>query len=138
MSAVKDRLVNVPVGAADVLNTMKSIPRTPREAGLIQVKLKRKLKYKNYHKHEYIDPNKIFKTLEHLRKSGHPYYQFYDDYTTYKKRCEFEFRSRNHGDKVHNSTKVILVQYISDSETQMMNDAILRTDSGKQDLIYDI
>ena len=72
MSAVKDKLVNVPIGASDVLNTIKSIPRTPREAGLIQVKLKRKLKYQNYHKHEYIDPKKIFKTLELLRKSGHP------------------------------------------------------------------
>ena len=30
MSAVKDRLVNVPVGPADILNTMKNIPRTPK------------------------------------------------------------------------------------------------------------
>ena len=68
MSAVKDRLVNVPVGASDVINTIKNIPRTPREAGLIQVKLKRKLEYKNHHKHEYIDPVKIFKVLDHLKK----------------------------------------------------------------------
>ena len=40
MSAVKDRLVNVPIEAGDVINTVKNIPRTPKEAGLIQVKLK--------------------------------------------------------------------------------------------------
>ena len=79
MSAVKDKLVNIPIGSADVLNTIECLPRTPREAGLIQVKLKRKLKYENYHKHEYIDTKKIFKALELLKKSGHPYYQFYDD-----------------------------------------------------------
>ena len=28
MSAVKDKLVNVPVGASDVINTVKHIPRT--------------------------------------------------------------------------------------------------------------
>ena len=50
MSAVKDRLVNVPVRPNDIINTIQCIPRTPKEAGLIQVKLKRKLKYKNYHK----------------------------------------------------------------------------------------
>ena len=84
MSAVKDRLVNVPIGPTDIANTIKSIPRTPKEAGLIQVKLKRKLEYKNVHKHEYIDPQKIFKALELLKKKGHPYYKFYDDYNTFK------------------------------------------------------
>ena len=62
MSAVKDRLVNVPVGPEDIANTIKNIPRTPKEAGLIQVKLKRKLEYTNFHKHEYIDPRQIFQT----------------------------------------------------------------------------
>ena len=86
MSAVKDRLINVPVRPGDVINTVQNIPRTPKEAGLIQVRLKRKLKYKNYHRQEYIDPQKIFLVLENLRKSGHPYYQFYDDYPVFKKR----------------------------------------------------
>ena len=79
MSAVKDRLVNVPVGPNDIINTIQNIPRTPKEAGLIQVKLKRKLEFKNFHKHEYIDPKKIFKTLEVLKQRGHPYCQFYVD-----------------------------------------------------------
>ena len=47
-----DRLVNVPVGAQDVLNTIESLPRTPAEAGIvpiIPVNLKRKLEYKTTH-----------------------------------------------------------------------------------------
>ena len=116
MSAVKDRLVNVPVGASDVLNTIKSIPRTPREAGLIQVKLKRKLKYQNYHKQEYIDPKKIFKTLELLKTSGHPYYQFYDDFKVYRKRCELEYQRIHHDNAAKNSKKIISVQCVNDTK----------------------
>ena len=41
-SGTHDRLINVPVGSDDILNTIQSLPRTPKEAGLIQVKLKRK------------------------------------------------------------------------------------------------
>ena len=119
MSAVKDRLVNVPVADSDVINTIKNIPRTPREAGLIQVKLKRKLEYKNYHKHEYIDPHKIFKTLENLRKSGHPYYQFYDDYNTYKKRC----RTESLGFPLKQRTlQKMVVHYKDDSDTEKITD----------------
>ena len=121
MSAVKDRLVNVPVTASDVLNTVENIPRTPREAGLIQVKLKRKLKYKNYHKQEYIDPEKIFKTLEHLRNSGHPYYQFYDDYSTFRKRCREE-SLRDQFDEVITIKKKAVTVYICDSDTETIID----------------
>ena len=49
MAACKDRLINIPINSQDVLNTIENIPRTPREAGLLEVKLKRKLKYKNVH-----------------------------------------------------------------------------------------
>ena len=42
MSVVKDWLLNVPIAASDVINTIKNIPRAPKEAGLVQVKLKRR------------------------------------------------------------------------------------------------
>jgi hypothetical protein len=116
MSAVKDRLVNVPVGPSDIINTIKNIPRTPKEAGLIQVKLKRKLEFRNFHKHEYIDPKKIFKTLELLKKRGHPYYQFYDDYNTYQNR----WRSESLKDNLKGGTlpKKTSLRYISDLESE--------------------
>ena len=120
MSAVKDRLVNVPVGPADIINTMKNIPRTPNEAGLIQVKLKRKLEFKNVHKHEYIDPQKIFKMLELLKKKGHPYYQVYDDYNTFK--CRWRSEGLNQKTKIGNCHKKMKVNFIDDSQTQAMVD----------------
>ena len=49
-TALKDRLINVPVNDEDILNTMEKMPRTPNEAGLIGVALKRKKEYKNSHK----------------------------------------------------------------------------------------
>ena len=128
MSAVKDRLVNVPVGSADVINTVKNIPRTPREAGLIQVKLKRKLKYKNYHRHEYIDPEKIFKALENLRRSGHPYYQFYDDYNVYKKRCNLELQNRDPMSETFQPQRKTKVQYVGDKEIERITDVIINNE----------
>ena len=63
-SGTHDRLVNVPVGPQDVLNTIENLPRTPVEAGLIPiipVNLKRKLEYKTTHLTQMIDTSKIFK-----------------------------------------------------------------------------
>ena len=89
-SGTHDRLVNVPVGPQDVLNTIESLPRTPAEAGIIPiipVKLKRKLEYKTTHLVQMIDTTKIFKYLEYLKQMGHPSYKFYDDFNVYKQRC---------------------------------------------------
>ena len=92
-SGTHDRLVNVPVGPQDVLNTIESLPRTPAEAGIIPilpVKLKRKLEYKTTHLIQLIDTDRIFKYLEYLCKMGHPSYKFYDDWNVYKQRCKVE------------------------------------------------
>ena len=89
-SGTHDRLVNVPVGPEDILNTVERLPRTPAEAGIIPiipVNLKRKLEYKTTHLAQLIDTNKIFKYLKYLKEMGHPGYKFYDDLNTYEKRC---------------------------------------------------
>jgi hypothetical protein len=88
MAAVKDRLVNIPIGDGDVLNTLNCLPRTPTEAGLIEVKLKRKMEYKNYHQYEYISPEKIFRALNYLRQMGNPHYQFFENHDAFKERCQ--------------------------------------------------
>jgi hypothetical protein len=49
MAGCKDKLINIPNNDEDVYNTVKNIPRTPREAGLLEISLKRKLEYKNNH-----------------------------------------------------------------------------------------
>ena len=76
MAGVKDRLVNVPVHENDVLNTINSLTRTPSEAGIIPVKLKRKAEYKNTHKEEYVSVPKIKAALKTLKSLGHKYYSF--------------------------------------------------------------
>ena len=49
-TALTDKIVNVPITNEDINNTIELLPRTPKEAGLIGVALKRKLEYKNTHK----------------------------------------------------------------------------------------
>ena len=87
MAAGKGRMISVPIGPEDVMNTIKQMPRLPSEAGLVPIKLKRKKEYKSAEKHEKIRPEIIFRALKYLRNAGHPFYQFYDDEETYKARC---------------------------------------------------
>ena len=47
-TALKDRLINVPINNDDILNTVEKMPRTPNEAGLIGVALKRKKRVQKY------------------------------------------------------------------------------------------
>ena len=89
MAAVKDRIVNVPINEEDIKKTLKSLPRTPTEAGIIPVKLKRKQNFKNTHMEEYISVSKIKAALRTLKKLGHKYYQFIKDadLDSFEERC---------------------------------------------------
>ena len=87
-TATTGKIINVPVPEGSVLNTINSLPRTPYEAGLIGVELKLKLNFKNtHHKGQLVDVSKIYTAINHLKKAGNPYYQFYDDCQTYEERC---------------------------------------------------
>ena len=90
MAAGKGRMISVPVGPEDVMNTVKQMPRLPNDAGLVPIKLKRKKEYKSAEKSERIRPEIIFQALRYLKKAGHPFYQFYDDEETYKARCRIK------------------------------------------------
>jgi hypothetical protein len=90
MAGCKDKLINIPINDEDVFNTVQNIPRTPREAGLLEVKLKRKLEYLNDHKKEFVNPIKIYRALDFLKRQGHPSYQFYDNISNYEERCKVE------------------------------------------------
>ena len=88
-SGTHDRLVNIPIGDQDILNTVKNLPRTPAEAGIISVKLKRKLEYKNTHTEQLIDTEKIYKYLDYLKNvAKNKNYQFYDDLNIFMQRCQ--------------------------------------------------
>ena len=71
------------------MQTLKTLPRTPSEAGLIPVALKRKLEYKTTHLKQLIDIKKIYKFLHYLKyEAKNKYYQFYDDYNVFMERCD--------------------------------------------------
>lgn len=42
-TALKDKIINVPVNDDNIVNTMTTLPRTSNEFGLIEVELKRKI-----------------------------------------------------------------------------------------------
>ena len=86
-AATKKQMISVPVTQDTILNTIQQLPRMPREAGLFPVELKRKLIYEGCHKKELVDPLKIYRVLDLLKSSGHPYYQFYTEFSEYMKRC---------------------------------------------------
>ena len=41
-TALKDRLINIPINDDDIMNTLEQMSRTPKDAGLIGVALKKK------------------------------------------------------------------------------------------------
>ena len=86
-TALKDRAINVPIPESSVLNTISMLPRTPKEAGLVAVSLKRKKEYKNVHKSQLINTDRMFRVLKKLNENNHPYYKFYDDQSAYEHRC---------------------------------------------------
>ena len=89
-SATKDKIVNVPINDQDIVDTMERLPRTPDEAGLVCIELKRKLEYKNTHRAEYISVSKVEKALDTLYDLGHPHYQFVGDMAGFEERCKKE------------------------------------------------
>ena len=88
MAAVKDKLVNIPIAESDIMNTLECLPRTPADGGLIEIKLKRKVAYKNYHRQEFVNPMKLHAALKFLKDLGNPHYQFSSNPMEYRKRCE--------------------------------------------------
>ena len=74
-TGVKNRLVNVPIFETDIEETIKSLPRTPGQAGLVKVKLKRKKSMKNTHLEQYIDVEKVVKALNLFIELENPLYQ---------------------------------------------------------------
>ena len=116
MAACKDHLINIPICSDDVINTIQNLPRMPNEAGLLEVKLKRKLEYDNSHQQSYIDPKRIYKALGFLKSKGHPEYQFYDDYNVYVKK--YQVLKLNPIDDQYTEKIIELDEYIKNLEKE--------------------
>ena len=65
--AIKGAVVNIPV---DVENVAKTLPKTPSEAGIIPLKLKRKIEYQGHYSFQYIRPHKISSALSWLLENN--------------------------------------------------------------------
>ena len=87
MEATNDRLINVPISDEDLVKTVQSLPRTPNSAGLIGVSLKRKQEFKNTHKQQLINPERIFRFLDKMKHNMNPFYTDIDTFETYRKKC---------------------------------------------------
>ena len=63
---LRDRVINVPVPSRNVKATIESLPRNPSDSGLIAVNWKRKKAFKNIHKQQLVDVNRVLDGLEYL------------------------------------------------------------------------
>ena len=73
----KDHTTMVPVCDDTLLETynkVSSFPRLPGEAGLVLVRLKRKIQYNNHHVMAYVDPARLRAALQTLKDQRHPSY----------------------------------------------------------------
>ena len=92
MTAIKDRVVCIPIDSETINETLQKLPRLPKDAGLVPIKLKRKQDYKQSHLQEWVDVEKVHRCLLLLKNFGHKEYQFYtpEDLESYVSRCQEE------------------------------------------------
>jgi hypothetical protein len=122
-TATTGKIINVPVPEDSALNTINRLPRTPDEAGLIGVEVKRKLAFKNsHHKAQLINVEKIYKAIDHLKKSGNPYYQFYDDYHAYEERCVNSDSDNIISKSLHNAWDEDIMKDLTDLDLNKQSD----------------
>ena len=87
-AGLKDKQILIPVSNDKIQNFLGQLPRTPTEAGLLAVNLKRKLEYKGSHKSQLIDPQKLFKFIATCKAAGHPLYQDVSTEEDYLEKCK--------------------------------------------------
>ena len=73
MEAMNDKVVNVPISDDDLIKNVESLPRTKETNGIINLKMKRRLKQKSYYKMETARPDIIYESLYYL-KENNPFY----------------------------------------------------------------
>ena len=87
MSALKDKTVSVPIEPSDVTETLRQLPRTPTEARLAVVQLKRRLNYPGVHSQQLIDVKNVKKALRTFMEMKNPYYASIAEDNDFKQRC---------------------------------------------------
>ena len=67
---LKDKIINVPVSEKSIVNTMQQMPRTPEEACLLNVSLKRQIAKKGEYLKQLIRPKRLFDVLAKLKENN--------------------------------------------------------------------
>ena len=75
MHAILDRVINVPIQDEDIVNTVESLPRPPNKAGVVGVRLKRKMEMKNAHIESFVRPHLLIEALKTLKRLGNVHYK---------------------------------------------------------------
>ena len=83
---LKGSVVNIPVNEKEVCSTL---PRTPQRAGLIPLRLKRRIKYKGHVKFQFIRPDKIRDAL-HWLQLNNPLNQHIKENSNWENDCIHE------------------------------------------------
>ena len=87
----KKQLVNIPINEQDVVNTLDAMPRTPQQAGVVNVQLKHKKSMTTSHCQQFVDVEKLHRALHLLKGIGNPFYQDISDRlgqsNEYQERC---------------------------------------------------
>ena len=86
-SAMKDKTVSVPVSTSDISETLTKLPRTPNDAQLAVVQLKRRLNFPGVHNQQIINMHNVFKALQTFITMKNPHYQDILEDTNFKERC---------------------------------------------------
>ena len=74
MSANDGRIINVLMEDEDIEKTITSLPKPPDKAGIIPVKLKRKMSMKSAYAEAYVNPEKAVESVLALKELGNPHY----------------------------------------------------------------
>ena len=74
-TALKDKVVNVPIQDKSINNTLVQLPRTPMQGGLIGVSLKRQKEMKNIHLKQLINPDRMFRFIAKAKAADNEIYQ---------------------------------------------------------------
>ena len=87
MSAMKDRTVSVPIAPSDVMQTLTKLPRTPADARLAVVQLKRRLNFPGVHKQQLINLQNVIQALRTFITMKNPHYENILEDDRFKQRC---------------------------------------------------
>ena len=122
MDILNDKIVNVPITDDDVIKNVTCLPRTKDKSGTINIKWKRRLKYKTYYKMQKVRPYETYQGLKYLTENN----PFYKDvhllpYEEFVKDCHSSSEEEDENEET--SGKVVLCHHSESSDESSEDDS---------------